>query len=68
MSRTNKDKIKYPKYKVSKHRANPYGLCRCRACTYGRRKGKGGLIEKAKHKFRTSWKTGKKLLKGIYTD
>jgi len=68
MTNTFKDKVKYAPRKRKKV-SNPYGLCRCGECTIGRRNGTNiGMVMKAKHKFRTAWKTGKKILKGVYTD
>lgn len=56
----------HTKHRV-KGRANLYGLCPCGACRDGRRKY-GRSIEQIKHRFRTSWKTGKEFVKGLYTD
>lgn len=55
----------YTKHRIS-GRANPYGLCVCASCRAGRRTSRA--LEKIKHRFRTAWKTGRKLLKGGYTD
>lgn len=56
----------YSKHRVQ-GRANPYGLCPCGECRSHRNKY-GASIQRMKHKFRTSWKTGKQFIKGLYTD
>jgi len=66
MSNTHKREF-YTKHKV-KGRQNEYGLCCCAQCRSGRAKSKDRMVIKAKHRARTSWKSNKPIIKGIYTD
>ena len=66
MSDTKKRTIKKGK---PQGRPNPYGLCMCVACKWGRTRSRNqGIVQKIKHKYRTCWKTGKSLKIGAYTD
>jgi hypothetical protein len=58
-------KVKYTKHRI-RGRANEYGLCVCAMCRSGR--NSSNIVIKAKHRARTAWKSGKKIIKGIYTD
>lgn len=59
-------KHEYTNWRV-KNRGNPLGICMCLQCRYGRKRRGAGILS-LKHKYRNSWKNGRRFKKGIYTD
>lgn len=63
MSRTLKDNKKIKHKRAETHKANPYGICRCRMCSAVRKgaRGKNSQVKKIKIKLRKG-----KIDKGYY--